>query len=293
MDSSIKRIRPKDYELSVVQDNLADVLQQVLDYLNRQASDKASAQAELAPLLQQLRGPGTPQSFQKPALIVHGDPSNSGNESVIIGDPVSASAAQASAHVVVYGNLVVRPPSGGGLALVPSGPGALLYTSNIGNDFPTSSIDEIGNIWSRNTISATNIVSSTGFRASIYMGGYWTTTYSAGYMGACMHPVRNQSNGTLGETPSQRPVSTSGSILAIIVNQAGSIGGTTSVLVYKNYQPWIPSTPVGSGQSPYAPLTYPKGRYTFVRNDVITIYLVTNASGNTQLTCHLDVEYGA
>lgn len=293
MDSSIKRIRPKDYELSVVQDNLADVLQQVLDYLNRQAPDKASAQAELAPLLQQLRGPGTPQSFQKPALIVHGDPSNSVNESVIIGDPASASAAQISAHVLIHGNVVLRPPNGRSLCIIPGGAGAAFYTTNYDNSAAMMTIDEIGNIWSRNAVTATNFVSAAGFRASIYMGGYWTTTYGANYMGACVFPVRNQSNGALGETPSQRPMSWPGSVLAILVNQAGSIGGTTLVQVYKNYQPWIPLTSVGSGAGPYAPLSFAKGRYTFARSDVLTVYLTTTASGNTQLTCHLDVEYGA
>lgn len=293
MDSTVRRIRPKDYELSVVQDNLADAIQQVLDFLKQPNESKPSAQAELTPLLERAQGPNAPESFKAPALVVHGDATNSGQYSVVIGDPASAVAAQIGANVLLCGNLAIRLPTSGGVAFVPSSPGAVFYTTNIGNSASMSTIDENGNIWSRNSITATNVVSNTGFRASIYMGGYWTTTYGAGYVGQCMHAVRNQSTGVIGETPSQRPMSGPGSILAISANQAGSIGGTTSVLVYKNYQPWIPSTPIGSGQSPYAPLVFPKGRYTFARNDVITVYFVTDASGNTQLSCHLDVEYGA
>ena len=254
-------------DASRVRDNLATAVQPVLDFLNQYMQPNPDG-----------------------SLTIRG--------AVAMGAASMASAAiqgavSVAGPLAVNGSLIVRLPNGQSLCVVPGGAGAAFYTTNYDNSAAMMTIDEIGNIWSRNAITATNIVSGAGFRASIYMGGYWTTTYAANYMGACMHPVRNQSNGTLGETPSQRVMSWPGSVLAILVNQAGSIGGTTLVQVYKNYQPWIPLTSVGSGAGPYAPLSFAKGRYTFARSDVLTVYLTTTASGNTQLTCNLDVEYGA
>lgn len=280
-------------DASRVRDNLATAVQPVLDFLNQYMQPNPDGSLTI-------RGAVAMGAASMATAAIQGAVSVAGP--LLVNGTLTVNGDE-----VVNGGIVLRARAGpgGALAVVPGQPGTVLYVTNVGNTDAKWYVTDTGAMQSKDTIAAfgditsaakvtgASVVSSVGFRATIYMGGYWTSTYGAGYMGACMISLRNQSNSALGETPSQRAMSGPGSILAIAVAQAGPIGGTTSVLVYKNYQPWIPSTPVGSGQTVYAPLVYPKGQYTFVRNDVLTVYLVTNASGNTQLTCHLDVEYGA
>lgn len=291
---AVKTLITQTPDATRLADGLAQSIQPVLNFLNGTMSQAADG------TLQILRGIAVAGASKLGATVVNGS-------LVVNGDEVVNGKETINGDEIVNGGIVLnaRAGPGGALAVVPGQAGIVLYVTNIGNTdarwYVTDTgaiqskdtIAAFGNITSGATLSGSNVVSGVGFRATIYMGGYWTTTYGAGYLGPCMHSLRNQSNSVLGETPSQRAMSGPGSILAIAVAQAGPIGGTTSVLVYKNYQPWIPSTPVGSGQTVYAPIVYPKGQYTFARNDVITVYLVTNASGNTQLSCHLDVEYGA
>ena len=280
-------------DASRVRDNLATAVQPVLDFLNQYMQPNPDGSLTI-------RGAVAMGAASMASAAIQGAVSVAGP--LLVNGTLTVNGDE-----VVNGGIVLRARAGpgGALAVVPGQPGTVLYVTNVGNTDAKWYVTDTGAMQSKDTIAAfgditsaakvtgASVVSSVGFRATIYMGGYWTSTYGAGYMGACMISLRNQSNSALGETPSQRAMSGPGSILAIAVAQAGPIGGTTSVLVYKNYQPWIPSTPVGSGQTVYAPLVYPKGQYTFVRNDVLTVYLVTNASGNTQLSCHLDVEYGA
>ena len=87
--------------------------------------------------------------------------------------------------------LNARAGPGGALAVVPGQAGIVLYVTNIGNTdarwYVTDTgaiqskdtIAAFGNITSGATLSGSNVVSGVGFRATIYMGGYWTTTYHA------------------------------------------------------------------------------------------------------------------
>ena len=107
MDISVKRIRPSDYELSTVQDNLADPVDQLLAKANGTANN---SQIILSPKLQQLYGAGTPYSIQAPALQVNGDLQNTGGTSVVIGTPATATTSQLNANTIIYGSVNIFGP---------------------------------------------------------------------------------------------------------------------------------------------------------------------------------------
>lgn len=316
MDKSVKRIRPKDYELSTVQDNLANPLQQVLEFIN---GNKNSAQIELSPLLQRLRGPGTPQSIQTPALLVHGDSSNSGGNTVVLGDAPTANAAQIGCNVGLYGNLNLYGASvlTGALTVV----GSTVFRGNVSivaglNAFSVMSQDssnpasvvmfmqnyqgnanwalcQDGSVTAQGTQTATSFVSGVGFKSMLPMGGFWNTNYPGGIL-FTQQVIRQTGNLGAASTIAQKEtMASAGSVTAITVSLDTAVNATMQAGVYKNgaqiYYGTIAAANVTKGV-----IKISKGAVPFAQGDVLTCAFGFSASGvNTAAQLNFEIELGA
>ncbi len=314
MDTTVKRIRPADYELSTVQDNLAASLQQVLDFINKNgnaATGGASPQLTLSPLLQSVRGPGTPQSIQTPALLVHGDPSNSGQNVVTIGDPATATASAIGAQVGitgavniigavsiqgdtnVRGNTVFFNRAGNGFIITPPVAGPAFYVTNIGGSTATFIVNDDGSASSVKSISAPTFISNSGFKSVICLGEFWHTSAVANTAYQLQKAVVNTATGGNGLTPWAFKPPQPGSIVGLSLNQAGPVTGTNYLQIYKNgvnYYSWLAGTG-GNGACFWT--SFGKGILTFNAGDTLTAYHYNTASGNTQVECHATIEMSA
>lgn len=278
---AVKTLITQTPDATRLADGLAQSIQPVLNFLNANMNQAADG------TLQFLRGIAVAGASKLGATVVNGALVVNGDETVNGGMVLNA-----------------RAGAGGALAIVPGQAGIPLYVTNLGNTTSVwyvtdtgamqskDTIAAFGNITSAATVTGNSVVSASGFKATLYMGGYWTTTYNSGYMGPCVHAMRNQSNGALGEMSSQRIMSQPGSLVGYSVRQDGSIGGTTSIYIQRNGATLYSNLSAGSGAGTYQG-NMPKGAFTFARNDVLNVVLSTNASGETKLDCHIDVEYGA
>lgn len=311
MDTTVKRIRPRDYELSTVQENLATVLQQVLDYLNKPGESKTGQQADLAPLLERLRGPGTPQSLKTPALVVHGDAANTGTDVIRIGDPATATASAIGAQVGIIGSMNLTGPlsmigilsvigqlvmTGNSIFRPTSAQGVVIVPADAGVGFAVRNPADTGNLFSvsgSGPALVSSISSDRGFKQIISAGTYWNSAYTANTSVQLFQPVINANGGGAGTTPFSFPWPFPGSVLAISMNQAGFISGTNFFAIYKNgavAYTWTAGA--GGFNTPYR-ITFAKNAIPFAVGDVMTCFYSNSVSGNTQISAHLTLEMAA
>lgn len=318
MDTSVKRIRPTNLELSQVQDNLAECIQQLLDFAN----GNADLQAVLEPALEQLRGPGTPYSLRSPALVVHGDKSNSGKDVVTIGDPATESAPAVPAQVGVIGKVSVEGPvtlkgnvdatgnyafngdvsgngnfffksrTGDGFVISPNVAGASFFVTNVGNTVPVFIVYDTGQTIIAGPTSAPTFISNNGFKAIVPMGHYYHTSYPGGQRNTVEAIVNQVTNGANYKT-ARFVAPRKGSVTAIMVDLEFAVNARTDagVLVNGNLivYPSIMAANVAKGA-----VNYPKGVVPFNAGDVLTCYLGWNAAPiNACAKVNLEVELGA
>lgn len=307
MQTSVKKIRPSDFELSQVQDNLAEAIQQLLDLVNK----PGSGQMELSPLLQRLRGPGTPQSVKTPALRIHGDPSKSGVDTVTIGDPATATASAIGAQIgitgaltltgplsmigilsvigqlLMTGNSVFRPTSAQGVVVVPVDTGvgfAVRNPANTGNVFSVSGAG---------VALSSSFSSDRGFKTVISCGKYWNSAYPANIAVQTYEAVVNGSGGGNGTTPFIYRWSHPGSVVGMSLNQAGPISGVNYLAVYKNGAVAYTWTAGAGSYNTSFTTSFNKAAIPFAANDVMTVFHSNSAAGNTQITAYLTLEMAA
>jgi hypothetical protein len=316
MDSQVKRIRLKDYELSAVQDNLAGSLQQVLDHLNQNTSSASSSQLTLAPLVKQPRGPGTAKSLQSPALLVHGDASASPGNSVVFGDVATATAAQVGCNVGIYGNLnvtgatthngdltvngntVFRNRTDGGVCIVPLASTTAFYTTNAGNSAIQFSVSDNGSATSRGTVTANNFTSVVGgFKTHVNMGTQWRQTGQGGVFRSVSPLSRTDTNGST-STVCAHVMPFAGSIVGIDFVLDRTIAADITVQVFKNTLlttgQIIDVMGIKAGYStPLGPITFAKGTYPFNAGDYLGMGCYVGTGYTFAANFGLVVEYGA
>lgn len=298
MDQTVKRIRPADFELSTVQDNLANCIDQLLTSAQSTAS---SNQFVLFPTLKNIAGPGSTKTLDKQALVVNGDTSKSGVPVVQFGTPATATVAQIDAPFNLYGTLttfgngIFRTPTGGYLAVTPASAGTCFYTTSVGNTAVRLTIDDTGSLNSSATVAATNVVSSVGFKNTIPCGTFWHNAYVANATYQMQEAVVNTNGNGLGSTPFLMKFTHAGSIIGMSLNQAGPITGSNFLIIYKNgaaVYTW--NAGAGNNNSTFW-VAFPKNSagLTFVAGDTLTVYHQNNASGNTQIKAFLTLEMSA
>jgi hypothetical protein len=319
MDTSVKKIRPSNLELSQVQDNLAEAIQNLLDLVN----SPNSPQMELSPLLQQLRGPGTPKTVQTPALRIHGDPSNSGMDVVTIGDVATSTAAAVSAQVgitgavningaistagtvniggttTIRGHVNIFPSGSNGVIITPPVAGPAFYVTNIAGTVANFLVNDTGdsqtqgNFTGYKTITGTNVVSNAGFKTVVHAGTHWNSAYGANGINPIQQPVVNGNGGGLGTTPFLMKWSHAGSVVGASLNQAGPLVGTNYLQILKNGSLVYTWTCGTGGNNATFWGSFAKGAIPFAAGDTMTVNHYVSVSGNTQVTVYLTLEMAA
>lgn len=323
MEKAVKRIRPVDFELSQVQDNLAECIQQLLDSLN----GTAAAQFILSPLLEQLRGAGTPYSVKTPALQVKGrkdGQTQPGQPTVVIGDPSSTSnngvvSPQKDAFTTHYGKVVFvgSPYTDDGVVIVPQVAGTIIRIPtldgvgttffmladgttylrgsfsnngpvNLGGDTAITGTLNVGQ-----TVTSPNFNSFAGFKNTVCCGTWWNTQYQANTLVQLQVAVVNQAAlGGPGNTPFCMKFTHNGSIVGMTLNQAGPNPTPHTLFIYKNgvlSYTWLAGSG-GANATFWA--QFPKGTagLTFLAGDTLTTFYRTTGNGNVQILAHLTIE---
>jgi hypothetical protein len=313
MDTSVKKIRPSNLELSQVQDNLAEAIQNLLDLVN----SPNSPQMELSPLLQQLRGPGTPKTVQTPALRIHGDPSNSGMDVVTIGDVATSTAAAVSAQVgitgavningaistagtvniggttTIRGHVNIFPSGSNGVIITPPVAGPAFYVTNIAGTSARFVVNDTGAVSSADNMSAATMTSSAGFKTVIHAGTHWNTAGTANSLNGLNFPVVNVANGGNGTTQFIYKWSHPGSVVGASLNQAGPVTGTNYLQILKNGSLLYTWTAGAGGNNATFWGAFSKGTITFAAGDTMTCNHSVNTAGNTQTNVYLTLEMAA
>jgi len=266
MDSKVKRIRPKDYELSTVQDNLANAVDQLLGQAN--GTVESSPQLVLSPQLQQLRGAGTPYSLQAPALQIHGDTQSTGGSIVVIGDPATSTLPQYNAPVKLYGSLSATGP-----------------------------IVSDGTI-AANSVQALSVTSQSGFKSYIDMGTQWRQSTQGGIVRA-YRPVINTVNSSPAYVFANAYMPFSGSIVGISALMTNTITADVTLQVFKNNMGGttgqiIDTTGIKANNSiPSSPITFAKGTYAFNAGDYLGMGCYVGTGYSFSIQFGLIVEFGA
>lgn len=263
MDQIVKRIRPKDFELSTIQDNLANAIDQLL----ANPAYVPPNQFTLFPTLKNIAGPGSTKTVDRMALWVKGDESASGQYVVQIGSPATETKPQYNAPIKVYGlldisgMLIVRPPAANGVAIVPGAVGPAFYITNVGNTSPRFVVTDTGavsaqddiksatsvsapnitgtNITGANILGTTNVRGATvrsdkGFAMAAYMGGLNNSATQANTAYTLVVNTLNQA--LLGATmnlPIRVGAPRSGSVVGISVYNSGATTANCSVQFYR------------------------------------------------------------
>ena len=316
MDSQVKRIGTKDYELSAVQDNLASALQQVLDHLNQNTGGTVPSQITLSPLLDQPRGPGTAKVLKAPALLVHGDASASAGNSVVFGDVATATAAQVSCNVGIYGNLNVTgatylrgnvnvfPSTANGFIITPPVAGPAFYVTNTAGSVATFIVTDTGavtaidSITSAKTVTGANVVSNSGFKSYVDLGTQWRQSTQGGIVRS-YRPVVNTTNSGMAYVVANAYMPFSGSIVGISALMTNTITADVTLQVFKNNIGGVTGQIIdtsgikANNNIPPGPITFAKGAFPFNAGDYLGMgcYVGTGYSFSIQLG--LIVEFGA
>lgn len=103
MADTVNRINPADYELNTIQRNLANRIDSLA---SSAGTGTYKDQIFLKPLLQQVRGPGTPFSIKQPALSIAGDPQNTNQNTWVFGTPPTVDKPAVNAFGTIYGQVV-------------------------------------------------------------------------------------------------------------------------------------------------------------------------------------------
>lgn len=326
MSKTVKRIRPKDYELSVVQDNLADAIQELID---AQGSKATSDQITLKPLLQQLRGAGSPQTIQTPALLVHGDPSNSGGNTIVLGDPASANSPAVPANVLLTGNTQANGTVGingytkingsvsvstagvNGFVIMPPVAGPAFYVTNIAGNSATFVISDDGTFAANgngsvngtltvnNTTTAPSFVSGQGFKSYIRMGNTYRSNGQTGNLRSIEMVMQTSVLGATGYVLVNEQMPFAGSIVGLAVWLDRPVNSAMTLQVYRNAPAattgaYINVNAVATGAiTPATPITFPKGQFPFNAGDYLGMgtFLATGAVVVAKIG--LVVEFGA
>jgi hypothetical protein len=313
MDSKVKRIRPKDYELSTVQDNLANAVDQLL---KGSSSSSTTSPLVLSPTAKSLAGPGSTQVLDQPALLVHGDKTASSGNSVVFGDVATAAAAQVGCNVGIYGNLnvtgatthngdlavngntVFRNRSDGGVAIVPLANTTAFYTTNAGNSAVQFSVSENGSATSRGTITANNFTSLVGgFKTHINMGTQWRQTTQGGILRSAAVLSRTDTNGST-STVCAHVMPFAGSIVGIDFMMDRTLAADVTVQVFKNTLGTtgqiIDVMGIKAGfQTPSPSITFAKGTYAFNAGDYLGMGCYIGTGYTFAANFGLIVEFGA
>jgi len=258
MDKKVKRIRPKDYELSTVQDNLANAVDQLL------GSSTPSSQTGplvLSPSLKNVAGPGTALVLDQPGLTVNGNPTDSTGNAVVLGNPATETTPQYPAAVKLYGSI--------------SATGPIVTDSVIAG----------------NSVQALTVNSSAGFKAPLAVGSFYSTAPVAGAFTPTAIFLVNQANVTnfiYFNYRWQYP----GSIVGVSCNKFGPNNGSITLRILKNgaVNSDIGMGVLADGATYWA--AYPKSAQ-FAAGDTMTVQVATSGTGVLAVQPYLTLEMSA
>lgn len=326
MDTNVKKIRPRDLELSQVQDNLAGVIQQLLDLAN----GTAAPTLKLTPVMDQPRGAGTPMVVKTPGLLVEGRPDGPFvflQPTVQFGEPTwqpvnGAVIPQMDAEVITYGQAIFigSTTQSDGFVIIPQSPGPTFRIANVGNTQTNLQVDSSGNVFTTGTltvsgkttlgaettiksalnvdatVNAAGMASGQGFKNSVCVGSYYNTGYGANNIVQLGVSVQNQATlGGMAIMPFAMKWTHSGSIVGMTLFQNGSVAGLNSLLIYKNgtlTYTWAAGS--GAAGATYW-VQFPKVTtgLTFLAGDTMTASYRCATGGTAQVLAHLTLEMAA
>jgi hypothetical protein len=282
----------------MVQDNLANAIQQLLDFAN----GTASPQTVLAPIMQQLQGVGTAYSVKTPALTVKGRPDGPfqvNQPTILLGEPQQTTAnaqtiSQKDMQIFSYGQIVAfgSRVQQDGFVIIPYVPGAAFRVApnNSSNAFV---VNYDGTAGCSGNFTAPSYTNGNGFKNTIPVGAYWNTSYTASANVQLQQAVMNAANNAVGVTPFIWKFTHAGSITGMSMNQAGSTTGTNYLLIYKNgVNVYVWNAGVGTGNATFW-AAFAKNAIAFAAGDTLTCFFQNTAAGNTQVSAHLTLELAA
>jgi hypothetical protein len=298
VDKAVKKIRPDDQQLSMVQDNLANAIQQLLDYAN----GASAQQSVLAPIMQQLAGAGTPYTVKTPALQVKGrtdGPFIPNQPTMILGEAQYNNAQgvtvpQRDNEIFSYGQIVafgsqIAPD---GFVIIPVVSGSAFRVAP-NNTYTCFQVNFDGSAGCTGNFNAASFTNTNGFKTVLDVGQVWNSAAPAGGTYQTQYAVANQNGNGLGLTPFVYKFSHSGSVVGWSFNNAGPALGNMGLRIYKNGAQ-INNITVGSGGSNATFWgTIAKGVNAFSAGDTLTVYLACTNAGNFQASAHLTLEMAA
>jgi hypothetical protein len=294
VDNNVPKLQPRDPELARIQNNLANTLQGVLD----KQSGAAAGTATLAPVMQQVRGRGTPYTVKVPALKISGRPDGPfvpSQPTIVWGDAKRTSATgvvtpQRDVELFSYGQAVFfgSAVTTDGFILIPQVAGSAFRIAP-NNASTCFQVNFDGSTTCAGPVTAPSVVSAAGFKCWLPPLSYWNPGYTGGSQFMVL-PLA-QANGTASTTPWVFPCVRPGSLTGISVSHAGVFALTCSVSVYKNGQVLYSGNVTSGSATGY--IAFTKGAYPFLSGDVLTCLILYSANGNVCTQVYLEVEEGA
>lgn len=142
-------------------------------------------------------------------------------------------------------------------------------------------------------VAAPSFSSAAGFKTTVSCGKYWHSAYPANTTVQLLEPVINGNGGGAGTTPFVYPCAFAGSVVGLVMNQAGPITGINYLAVYKNGAlAYFWTAGAGANNTPFR-TTLAKGQVPFTATDTLTVFHSNSAGGNTQISAHLVLEMSA
>lgn len=298
MDRAVKRIRPADYELSQIQDNLGNVLQQVLDRIH--GADSSGVTIEVSPVLEQRNPAVQRKSVKTPALFVRGreDGGFQINQPTIqFGEPQTKNAQggldlQKDSELFSFGQIVAfgSQVSSDGFVVIPqvAGPAFRIAPNNAATCFQVNSDGSAGCTGSFN---AASVISAQGFKSWLPPAHYWNPNYP-GQPQTLVVPVVQTANGTASTVPWGINMPRAGSVTGISVVHSGASNLVCSVSIVRNGSQIVTAN-ISNGVSSGS-LAFPKGLVPFAAADYLSArvnYSAANINVCTQVA--IEVEEGA
>lgn len=280
MDKTVKAIRPADLDVSQIQDNHNSLLQQILDFLNGNNAGQLQLVTATKP------GPNNnpPKVIDKPALVIHGEPSRVG-PSLVIGDAATAQKPALSADIRITGNIVHKTTAVNGYIINPFDTGPTFYVTNVAGN------SALFIVYGDGTILCQGINSASGFKQTINMGSYWNTGTAGGQNFFTQTPIINVNGGQTGYITRKWTAPRPGSMTGVSVNMNNSVSGNLGWVIYKNGISQGQAI-VNAGQvTGYN--QFPKGQLPFTTGDVFTCQINLPAGINFAGQCDLEIETGA
>lgn len=264
LPASTQKLRPQDYDLSVIQDNLAGPIDKLLAFVNG------------------LLNGSTTEAIKVATIAVTG---------AITGATVTVTGALKGASAAVTGAITGASLAVTGLV---SGASATITGAISGGSAAITGALTANAVTAPTVTGSTSVVSAAGFKSIIGPYLYFSSAYAGGAVNT-VFVLFNTSAATVTSVVGHAPMPFAGSIVGLGVEYFGSTTVNVTPVVKKNGSAvWSPGVVITSATTfTKGTVTAAKGTNTFAAGDELAVDVTFSATGGCGVNIFLIVEQGA